>query len=150
MKTPHLWTWEGRISLANGKTKWISLTVQPVSPQTVACQSQSQTASEPQSDVAATNIRWTASCCDITAYKQSEIESKQLIHSLSGRLEARTAELAVSQTRLHRLADNVPDVLYEMRLDGQSVVFVSLYFFGESPLAKYVAGAVSKSGSQRY
>ena len=30
--------------------------------------------------------------------------------------------MAVSQTRLHRLADNVPDVLYEMRLDGQSVV----------------------------
>ena len=122
VKTPHLWTWEGRISLANGKTKWISLTVQPVSPQPVDCQCQPQTVSEPQSDIAATNIRWTASCCDITAYKQSEIESKQLIHSLSGRLEARTAELAVSQTRLHRLADNVPDVLYEMRLDGQSVV----------------------------
>ncbi len=65
---------------------------------------------------------WTVLAQDITAYKQSELASKQTIHFLSDRLEARTAELAMSQTRLQRLADNVPDVLYEMRLDSQSVV----------------------------
>ena len=37
-------------------------------------------------------------------------------------MEARTAELALSQTRLQKLADNVPELLYEMRLDSQSKV----------------------------
>lgn len=111
-KSPHLWTWEGRIALANGKVKWIALTVQPESPSLMAKAQDAQMA----------NIRWTALARDITGHKQAEAESKQLIQSLSDRLEARTAELAVSQTRLQRLADNVPDVLYEMRLDSQSVV----------------------------
>ena len=122
IKAPHLWTWEGRISLINGKTKWISLTVQPVLSQSAADWSQRPVEFWTEQETSFTPVKWTAIACDITVYKQSEIESKQLVHSLSGRLEARTAELAVSQTRLYRLADNVPDVLYEMRLDAQSTV----------------------------
>lgn len=104
-KLPRLWEWEGRIVLHTGKTKWISLAMQPVS-------------THAQSDT----ILWTALAKDITAYKQTELEIKQLNHLLSTRLEARTAELAVSQNRLQKLADNVPELLYEMRLDSDSNV----------------------------
>ena len=113
-RAPHLWTWEGRIALASGKIKWIALSVQPVS--------LGSTEKERAADNPADNIRWTAIARDITIHKQAEVEHKQLIHSLSSRLETLTAELAVSQVRLQRLADNVPDVLYEMRLDSESVV----------------------------
>ena len=118
VKSPHLWTWEGRVALTNGKIKWISLTVQPApTPATAGLK-----ANNSQKRIEADTILWTALAQDITVHKQAESETKQLIHSLSGRLEARTAELAVSQTRLQKLADNVPDVLYEMKLDSQSVV----------------------------
>ncbi len=102
---PRLWEWEGRIVLPNQKIKWIALTMQPAPEQF-----------DPLT------ILWNALAQDITIHKQSEIETKQLNHLLSSRLEARTAELAVSQTRLQKLADNVPDLLYEMRLSGDSEV----------------------------
>ncbi|MEL6453503.1 MAG: PAS domain-containing protein [Cyanobacteria bacterium J06623_5] len=108
-KQPHLWEWEGRLLLPSGKTKWISLTVQPASlhlPMAADAQ----------------EIVWNTLAQDITSRKQAELEAKQLNQSLSSRLEARTAELAVSQNRLQKLADNVPDMLYEMRLDAQSQV----------------------------
>ncbi len=38
VRSLHLWSWEGRILLANGKIKWISLKVQPVSSQSIKCQ----------------------------------------------------------------------------------------------------------------
>ena len=118
VKAPHLWSWEGRISLTNGKIKWILLTAQPVLSALSSDRPELQIDLESQPAW----VTWTALAQDITAHKQAELASKQLIQSLSSRLEARTAELAASQTRLHRLADNVPDVLYEMRLDNQSVV----------------------------
>ncbi len=102
---PHLWEWEGRIVLASGKTKWVALTMQPAPLQ-----------SDPRT------ILWNALAIDVTSRKQCELESKQLNQLLSSRLEARTAELAISQTRLQKLADNVPDLLYEMRLDSKSQV----------------------------
>ncbi|MGD1863756.1 MAG: PAS domain-containing protein [Phormidesmis sp.] len=101
----HLWEWEGRILLPSGKIKWIALTVQPVSPQ-------------PDE----TTLHWSALALDITIRRQAELETKTLNQLLSSRLEARTAELALSQNRLQNLARNVPDMLYEMRLDGQSQV----------------------------
>lgn len=104
-KLPRLWKWEGRIVLNSGKTKWISLAMQPVS-----------------THAEIDTILWNALAQDITAYKQTEVDIKQLNHLLSSRLEARTAELAVSQNRLQKLADNVPDLLYEMRLDSESNV----------------------------
>ncbi len=104
-KRPRLLKWEGRIALASHKTKWISLTMEPA---------------VEQPDVA--TILWNALVHDITAFKQSEIEIKHLNYLISSRLEARTAELAVSQTRLQKLADNVPDLLYEMRLNSTSEV----------------------------
>ncbi|MEL6602656.1 MAG: PAS domain-containing protein [Cyanobacteria bacterium J06614_10] len=107
-KQPHLWEWEGRLLLPSGKTKWISLMVQPVESSIT--------------EASAEEIVWNTLAQDITARKQAEIEAKQLNQSLSKRLEARTAELAVSQNRLQKLADNVPDMLYEMRLDAHSEV----------------------------
>ena len=127
VKEPHLWTWEGRVSLASGKTKWLALTMQPVLSQPTDSSQKSSLppTSQPESDSSigeASSVTWTVLAHDISTRKQTELESRQLIQSLSGRLEARTAELAISQTRLQRLADNVPDVLYEMRLDSQSEV----------------------------
>jgi two-component system, NtrC family, sensor kinase len=104
-KLPHHWEWEGRIVLVSGKIKWVALTMQPAPVQP-----------DPLT------ILWNALALDITSRKQCELETKQLNQLLSSRLEARTAELAVSQTRLQKLADNVPDLLYEMRLDSQSQV----------------------------
>ncbi|MEL7357524.1 MAG: PAS domain-containing protein [Cyanobacteria bacterium J06560_6] len=104
-KQPHLWTWEGRILLPNQKTKWITLSIQPVEPQ-------------PET----TTLLWSALAQDITTRHSAETETKTLNQLLSSRLEARTAELAISQNRLQKMADNVPDMLYEMRLDAQSQV----------------------------
>ncbi|MEM9948214.1 MAG: PAS domain-containing protein [Cyanobacteria bacterium P01_D01_bin.36] len=101
----HLWEWEGRILLPTHKTKWIAITFQP----------------DPTQPDTKT-ILWNAIVQDITTRRQAEIETKAFNQLLSSRLEARTAELAVSQNRLQNLAQNVPDMLYEMRLDGQSQV----------------------------
>ncbi|MEM6868330.1 MAG: PAS domain-containing protein [Cyanobacteria bacterium P01_C01_bin.121] len=101
----HHWEWEGRILLPNGKTKWITLAAAPVSPQ-------------PDE----TTILWNILAQDITIRRQADLETKTLNQLLSSRLEARTAELAVSQNRLQNLAQNVPDMLYEMRLDSQSQI----------------------------
>lgn len=109
-KNRQRWLWEGRIILANGKTKWVSITLEPTSPQ------------PKEGDPTEVTILWNGLAHDITARKQAELDTKQLNKLLSSRLEARTAELAVSQTRLQKLADNVPDLLYEMRLDSQSQV----------------------------
>lgn len=102
---PRLWEWEGRIVTSNDKIKWVSFTLQP----------------DPYY-IEADTICWNVSANDITPYKRKESEIKELNHLLSARLEARTAELAASQTRLQKLADNVPDLLYEMRLDSSSNV----------------------------
>ncbi|MEO1622208.1 MAG: PAS domain-containing protein, partial [Cyanobacteria bacterium J06632_3] len=130
-KNPHLWKWEGKLRLPSGKTKWIAVTVQPgkvleshtEDSHTGALQ-EHQVAPRVQhhNQQALQSIVWNVLAQDITVRKQAEIETKQLNQSLSHRLEKRTAELAVSQNRLQKLADNVPDMLYEMRLDAQSQV----------------------------
>ena len=104
-KQARLWEWEGRILLRNSKTKWISLSVQPALA---------------QPDEA--TILWSAIAQDITARRQTELEAKAVNQLLSSQLRARTTELTISQNRLQNLAENVPDMLYEMRLDGQSQV----------------------------
>ncbi|MEL6814066.1 MAG: PAS domain-containing protein [Cyanobacteria bacterium J06598_3] len=114
-KNRQRWLWEGRIILANSKTKWISITLEPTGTEPEDIDSKSII---PQN----INIVWNGLAYDITARKQAELDTKQLNKLLSSRLEARTAELALSQTRLQKLADNVPDLLYEMRLDSQSQV----------------------------
>jgi len=123
---PRLWAWEGRIVLKSGKTKWISLTMQPVTHHSYPSPSESDHTDASDADSGSTDetetILWNALAQDVSAYKQTDIETKQLNHVLSSRLEARTAELAVSQTRLQKLADNVPDLLYEMRLDSASTI----------------------------
>ncbi len=107
-KRQRLWEWEGRILLPNKKVKWVMFTIQPA-----------------LSQPSVRHLLWTVLVQDITSRRQSETETKELNQQLYSRLEARTAELAVSQTRLQKLADNVPDMLYEMRLDAQSKVSFS-------------------------
>ena len=114
----HLWEWEGRILLPNGKTKWISFIVQPAVDQAIDQTAVDQTVEQ----ASKATILWNALAKDITAERTAEIEMKTLNQLLASRLESRTAELAVSQNRLQKLADNVPDMLYEMRLDAQSQV----------------------------
>ncbi len=133
-KAPHRWEWAGRIVLANGKTKWIELTMQPtLTPPPLAPPSVAQLGTQPSTTTPHTSlpaepqashrpILWIGLVQDVTAHKHSEIETKQLNQLLSTRLEARTAELAVSQNRLQKLADNVPELLYEMHLDSSSEV----------------------------
>lgn len=116
-KHRHLWSWEGRIVLANGKTKWIALTIQPATRPVAETQN-----TQPPGKVPDDTTLWHALVQDITTRRVIELDTKALNQSLASRLEARTAELAVSQTRLQKLADNVPDMLYEMRLEGQSEV----------------------------
>ena len=126
---PRLWKWEGRLLLSSEKTKWVALTMQPVSSH-IDIDIVEAVGTVDTVDAVGTvddvgtvgTILWNALAQDITAHKQKEFETKQLNHLLATRLEARTAELAVSQNRLQKLADNVPDLLYEMRLDSASKV----------------------------
>lgn len=53
----------------------------------------------------------------ITARKQAEDAIKRLNEELEARVEERTAALRQSEARLQRLADNVPGMIYEFRLD---------------------------------
>ncbi|MEL6553477.1 MAG: PAS domain-containing protein [Cyanobacteria bacterium J06621_11] len=122
-KHRHLWEWEGRVLLPSGKTKWITLAIQPADSDALANFSADASAKLPiDFEATGPTILWNALIQDITARRTAEMETKSLNQLLASRLEARTAELAVSQNRLQKLADNVPDMLYEMRLDAQSEV----------------------------
>lgn len=53
----------------------------------------------------------------ITARKQVEEELKRLNEELEARVEERTAHLRYTEARLQRLADNVPGMIHEFRLN---------------------------------
>ena len=104
--------WEGRITLSDGTLKWIAFSARPTPNQ--CSPSFEKSASE------LSTVCWSALTYDITTRKRSELEAQDLNCLLSTRLKARTAELAISQNRLQKLAENVPDMLYEMCLDSES------------------------------
>ncbi|MEA5569067.1 PAS domain S-box protein [Anabaena sp. UHCC 0399] len=59
----------------------------------------------------------------ITTRKQAEAELKRLNEELEGRIEERTKALQQSESRLQRLADNVPGMLYEFHLHADGTMF---------------------------
>jgi PAS domain S-box-containing protein len=85
------WEYEWRSIAASGKQKWLKGISKP----------------ERQLDG---SILWDGCIIDISERKQAE-------ESLEKRVEERTAALRLSEARLQRLADNVPGMIYEFRLD---------------------------------
>ncbi|MEM1253945.1 MAG: PAS domain S-box protein [Cyanobacteria bacterium P01_H01_bin.21] len=55
---------------------------------------------------------------EITARVDAENQLKQLNEDLEQRVEQRTQELQTSQSRLQRLADNLPGLIFQFRLDA--------------------------------
>jgi two-component system, NtrC family, sensor kinase len=111
--------WEGRRHTATGKLKWI------------------QAASRPERQEDGT-IVWDGLMMDVTRLKQVEAALQQFNEELELRVEQRTqqlqqaiqqleaeaaerqtaeAALTVSESRFNKLADNVPGMIYQFRLD---------------------------------
>ena len=55
---------------------------------------------------------------EITARIQAENQLKQLNEELEQRVDARTQELKTSEARLQRLADNLPGLIFQFRLEA--------------------------------
>ncbi|MBW4671528.1 MAG: response regulator [Cyanomargarita calcarea GSE-NOS-MK-12-04C] len=85
------WEYEWRSMTASGEQKWLKGISKP----------------EQQLDG---SILWDGCIIDISERKQAE-------ELLEARVEERTAALRQSEARLQRLADNVPGMIYEFRLD---------------------------------
>ena len=85
------WEYEWRSTTPSGKQKWLRGISKP----------------ERQLDG---SILWDGCIIDISERKQAE-------ELLEARVEERTAALRQSEARLQRLADNVPGMIYEFRLD---------------------------------
>ncbi|MBV6625094.1 MAG: PAS domain S-box protein [Rivularia sp. (in: Bacteria)] len=94
------WELEWRIKTPSGVEKWLQGFSQP----------------ELQAD---NLVVWYGCIIDITQRKQAEIELAQINEKLQANVQEKTLELQLSQERLLRLADKVPGMLYEYRLDAQ-------------------------------
>jgi len=99
-QTLQKWDLEWRIKTPSGVEKWLQGFSQP----------------ELQAD---NSIVWYGCIIDITQRKQTEIELAQINEKLEAKIQEKTLELQLSQERLQRLADKVPGMLYEYRLDAQ-------------------------------
>ncbi|MEO0686756.1 MAG: PAS domain-containing protein, partial [Cyanobacteria bacterium J06649_11] len=62
---------------------------------------------------------------NITERKQVEENLKQLNETLEAEVERRTAELRETETRLSRLADNVPGMIYQFKLNPDDTMCFS-------------------------
>ncbi|MGB3756715.1 MAG: PAS domain S-box protein [Rivularia sp. (in: cyanobacteria)] len=102
-QTLQKWEQQWRIITPSGKQKWLQGFSQP----------------ELQAD---NSILWYGCAIDITQRKQVEIELAQINEKLQTNIQEKTSQLQASQERLQRLADNVPGMLYEYRLDTAGVV----------------------------
>ncbi|WP_066376999.1 PAS domain-containing sensor histidine kinase [Anabaena sp. CA = ATCC 33047] len=91
------WHYEGRLIKPNGEIRW--------------WQGDSTPTVNEQGEVIFCGV-----LLDITNRKQAEAELKRLNEKLEARVEERTTALLESETRLQRLADNVPGMLYEFHL----------------------------------
>ena len=101
-QTLQKWELQWRIITPSGKEKWLQGFSQP----------------ELQPDG---SIFWSGCVIDITQQKQTEIELELLNEQLEAKIAEKTAQLQASQERLQGLADKVPGMLYEYRLDTARV-----------------------------
>ena len=99
-QTLQKWELEWRIKTPSGVKKWLQGFSQP----------------ELQAD---NSIVWYGCIIDITQRKQAEIELAQINEKLQANIQEKTSQLQASQERLQRLADKVPGMLYEYRLDTE-------------------------------
>lgn len=100
---------EWRIITPSGKHKWL------------------KGISKPQRQLDG-SIIWDGCIIDVTERKQTEAALKLLNDELEAKVKERTFALSQSEARLQRLADNVPAMIFEFRLnpDGaMSFLFVS-------------------------
>ncbi|MGB3651555.1 MAG: PAS domain S-box protein [Rivularia sp. (in: cyanobacteria)] len=100
-QTLRKWELQWRIITPSGKEKWL------------------QGFSQPQIQENG-SILWYGCVIDITKRKQAEIDLAQLNEQLEAKIQEKTAQLQASQERLQRLADKVPGMLYEYRLDERN------------------------------
>lgn len=101
-QTLQKWESEWRIITPSGIEKWLQGFSQP----------------ELQAD---NSIVWYGCIIDITRRKQAEIELAKINERLHQNIQEKTSQLKASQERLQRLADKVPGMLYEYRLDTAGV-----------------------------
>jgi len=67
------------------------------------------------------SILWYGCVIDITRRKNAETELAQINEKLQANIQEKTLQLQASRERLQRLADKVPGMLYEYRLDSAGV-----------------------------
>ncbi|MGB3640490.1 MAG: ATP-binding protein [Rivularia sp. (in: cyanobacteria)] len=101
-QTLQKWEQQWRITTPSGKEKWLQGFSQP----------------QLQED---NSILWYGCIIDITQRKQVEVELAQINDKLHENIQEKTSQLKASQERLQRLADKVPGMLYEYRLDPTGV-----------------------------
>ncbi|MEO1429295.1 MAG: PAS domain S-box protein [Cyanobacteria bacterium J06633_8] len=99
-QTLQKWELEWRIKTPSGLKKWLQGFSQP----------------ELQPD---NSIVWYGCIIDITQRKQTEVDLAQINEKLQANIREKTLELQLSQERLQHLADKVPGMLYEYRLDTE-------------------------------
>ncbi len=104
-QTLQKWEQQWRITTPSGKQKWLQGFSQP----------------ELQAD---NSVLWYGCVIDITQRKQVEIELAQINEKLQANIQEKTSQLQAYQQRLQRLADKVPGMLYEYRLDTDGVTSV--------------------------
>ncbi|MEA5580842.1 PAS domain S-box protein [Nodularia harveyana UHCC-0300] len=92
------WHYKGRLVKPNGEIRWWRGDSTPI-----------------RNDIG--EIIFCGVLLDITEVKQKEAELQQLNQELEAKVEERTAALQEAEARWQRLADNVPGMLYEFRLD---------------------------------
>ena len=112
-QTLQKWEQQWRIITPSGKQKWLQGFSQP----------------ELQAD---NSILWYGCVIDITQRKQVEIELAKINEKLQANIQEKTLQLQASQERLQRLADKVPGMLYEYRLDTAGVASLPYVSSGSS------------------
>ncbi|MBD2439615.1 PAS domain S-box protein [Nostoc sp. FACHB-110] len=103
------WHYEGRLIKPNGEIRW--------------WQGDSTPTRNEQGKIIFCGV-----VLDITERKQAEAALQQLNEELEAKVEERTAALRQSEARFQKLADSIPGMLYEFRLDtdgNMSFPFVS-------------------------
>jgi PAS domain S-box-containing protein len=97
------WHYEGRLVKPNGELVW--------------WQGDSTPIHNDQGEIVFCGV-----LLNITEKKQAETAIKQLNEELEAQVEERTASLRQTETRLQRLADNVPGMIYEFALDLDGIL----------------------------